>query len=696
MGKVVALGALALSLAAAAAPTASARPGDCVPVRAVFYESSDWQRLAQGLGANPSPCADYVVTVPALAADKTQLVPGRAAAVRAQGPNFHACAEINYSAWQSWVSSTGNSWYSAGVEARRRMAAAGFDVSSGDTWCLNELSSAVRTNTGAARQNVRDLIRGLYEGDGTPVKGIVFAVGVGQSSVSFPTYKATMESWLQDQNFWADMTAYVGDFFQEAYGDVRNYAVAGADPATRAGFLNAFLQHPLALAEAPGAPITVAAARNFLAGAYGPLANASWAWRSSYGYTAVGSDVMADYISAETYAMRLAGEPRLGFAWNPLNSQGLSASDFAAQVGALLARLAGSIHETDGGIPSQACEATGCSAVVPGAAPVTGWSTFSTWTPTVAAFTSLPVNLPTATPSGPMTIQLQTGGVATTLPNPSTLTITSSSPGGSFSTSPAGPWSPSLTLTLPPWTGTTTFYMEDTDAGTPRVTANLDGQVTSQVETIAAPAPATTTAPPPPPPPATVTQVAFTPIAGRLHVGVRVTDGAGQPLEARLSLALLRGTSPFASTSGHTRPDGWFALTAFPRLERGCYRAVVRSLTASGHRWDGSSPARTYCVRFLPMHVAAIAFGRRNGHLRVGVRVVDDAGRVVLARVAVRIERHAATYASGAGRAASNGWFALTAAPRHARGCFRATVTSLAAAGYRWDGAGAAKTACLP
>src|SRR4051812_43585366 len=222
MTKQSALAALALSLAAVLVPASTARSTDCRPVRAVFYTSSDWQRLAQGLAADPSPCATYVVTIPALAADKTVTVNNRAAAVHALG--LDAAAEINYTAWQRWVGSTGNSWYVAGQEARRRMAAAGFDVSQGDTWALNELSSAVRTNTGSARQNVRDLVRGLYEGDGSvaPVKGIVFAVGPSQNSVSFPQYRANLEAWFQDQNFWADMSSYVGDFFQEVYGDVRN------------------------------------------------------------------------------------------------------------------------------------------------------------------------------------------------------------------------------------------------------------------------------------------------------------------------------------------------------------------------------------------------------------------------------------------------------------------------------------------
>ena len=77
------------------------------------------------------------------------------------------------------------------------MAAQGFDVAAGDTWAINESSSAVRTGAGAARQNLRDLVRGLYTGaGGTAVKGIVFVVGVGQTGTSLSTYKGTLQLWF--------------------------------------------------------------------------------------------------------------------------------------------------------------------------------------------------------------------------------------------------------------------------------------------------------------------------------------------------------------------------------------------------------------------------------------------------------------------------------------------------------------------
>ena len=152
------------------------RTADCRPLRAVFYTATDWLRLTTKLAATASPCAQYYISVPPLVADKSQLRANEASRIRALGPAFHALAEINVTGWTAWVASNGGSWYQAGVEARRRMATAGYDVNAGDTWALNELSSAVRQGTGNARANMRAFLNGLYDGDGTlpAARGTVF------------------------------------------------------------------------------------------------------------------------------------------------------------------------------------------------------------------------------------------------------------------------------------------------------------------------------------------------------------------------------------------------------------------------------------------------------------------------------------------------------------------------------------------
>ena len=295
---------------------------DCRPLRGVFYAQTDWLRLATTLAANASPCAQYSISVPPVVADKTRFRPDQAQRIRALGPSIHALAEIHFSAWQKWVASTGSSWYQAGGEARRRMAAAGYDVGAGDTWALNEVSSAARRGDGNARTNLRELLRGLYDagGEGPPTRGVVFIVGIGQRA-PVATYKARTQEWLSDSAFWSDMNAYVGDWSQEVYGDVRSYAAPGAPLANRRDALVEFLRHQDLLAAAGGAVSGTANA--FFGNAGSALANAAWQWGSAYGWTLVDQTLMQQYVSTEVYALRNHGAragratDRFGFAWAP-------------------------------------------------------------------------------------------------------------------------------------------------------------------------------------------------------------------------------------------------------------------------------------------------------------------------------------------------------------------------------------------
>ena len=588
-----------LAVAAAAVTVMPGQAGartldDCRPLRALFYASSGSLGLAQALAANASPCAQYYVSVPPLSADKTQMRSGTAGPIRALGANIHALAEVNVTAWQGWVTSTGSSWYQAGVEARRRMAAAGFDVAAGDTWAVNELSSAVRVGSGTSRQDMRDLVHGLYDGDGgPPAKGVVFATGIGQPTASLDTYKARLESWLQDAAFWGDMSAYVSDYLQEAYGDVRDYAVPGADVPTRVGYLNAYLEHVLQLARA--GPGTAAPAAGYLATSYAALANAAWAWTSGFGFTAVSSDVMQDYVSAQVAAMRAYdaslgwSADRIGFAWDPSNSLGLSTADFNAQLAAIQARLAAAVAADD------ACAPPWCTASVDGAAFTPAWGAFGTWTATTAGFASAPQTVTAGTPSGAMSVQLQIGPIATPLPFDTTVTLSSTSPGGSFSTSASGPWSPTLALTVPAGAASAAFYMLDSQPGTPTVTASLDGVGTTQVEVVNAPAPrlalgnggnAVTYA------------LGGVPVA--VDPALTVSDGASPTLSSA-SVALTTGLDPgdvlsAAATPGITATYATGTLTLSGTAPVAAYQAALQSVVFSGTTTAGGTRSLLWTV----------------------------------------------------------------------------------------------------
>src|SRR4030095_6007646 len=106
--------------------TSAPLQGNCRPLRAIFYAQTDWLRLATRLAAQPSPCAQYYVSVAPLAASKKTLRNGEGEEIRATGPTFHALAEIPWTGWRLWIAANNSTWFDAGVEARRRMAAAGF------------------------------------------------------------------------------------------------------------------------------------------------------------------------------------------------------------------------------------------------------------------------------------------------------------------------------------------------------------------------------------------------------------------------------------------------------------------------------------------------------------------------------------------------------------------------------------------
>jgi hypothetical protein len=566
---------------------------DCKPLRAVFYTESDWLRLATKLAASASPCAQYWISIPPLAADKTKFRYDQPWRIRALGPNFHVLAEINYTGWSKWVAANGSTWFDAGVEARRRMAASGFDVASGDTWALNELSSAVRRGVGVARQNARDFLRGLYTGDGSapPVKGVVWNIGISQTNGDLVTYKVNLQDWYGDTAFWQDMSAYVSDWSQELYGDVGAYAVAGSSLAQRVDHLDDFLGHQLALAAA--APAADGAAQTFLAAATTPLANAAWIWTDGFGNTNVPVATMQDYVSAQIDALRTLDarlglpQDRFGFAWAPRNVNNAAwTAQYTAQSGQLLDRLAAAIRDSAAN-PALACTGT-CTTTLAGAAFTEGWKTFAAWSPPELALVGgAPGTLTAGTVSAPISVGLETDGVSDPQGTDLTVTLTSSSATGAFSMSAVGPWTPSLTLTIP--AGTTTspsFYYTDTSVGSAILTAT-DASGTR------APAGAAVTVAAPT---VRVTSLAYSLQGRHLVVTAQALDATSSPVAgAALSLVVRRGSSRFATLAGTTGTDGNVILRSAKNVARGCYSSTVQSVAANGLTWDGQTPVNQFC-----------------------------------------------------------------------------------------------------
>jgi hypothetical protein len=381
----------ATELALVAAKGAEALRRNCrFHAEVTFYAANDWTRLAQTLAAEATHCADYYISIPPLANDKTVPRSGQAGRIRELGPRFHAMAEANLSGWQAWVIANGKTWVEAGREFRRRMATAGYDVALGDLWAMNEVPSSVRQNAGQSRRNLLDFLKGLSEGDGTqPTKGLVFATGLGQRTQNLSVYLNNMRGWLADGPFWSEVAGYVRFWTQEVYGDVRAWGVPREPLMNRARHQIDYLLHPLFLAEAGGESSAAAAA--FLRGGYVSLANAAWRWAGSFGNTDVDDVLMRHYLSEQVHAIRhdagthpAAGpQGRIGFAWAQQNL-GLPAPAFVAATAGLQQRLASSFaHAYAQGASSQmgACGPPGehvwCEGSLDGAAFNEGWSVFS-------------------------------------------------------------------------------------------------------------------------------------------------------------------------------------------------------------------------------------------------------------------------------------------------------------------------------
>jgi len=345
-------------------------------------------------------CRQWYVGVPLLAGDKTSFHPGvsnEIASIHTRGSNFHALAEFHWGTWRQWVEDNGKTWYEAGVEFRRRMDAAGFDVHLGDsdTWAINELPSTLvhsddpSVTVQQVRENAMDAIRGLFEGPGNDVnkKGVVYRAGVGQDYTdtgAMTLSKQRAEAWLMDSAFWSSMSQHVRWWAEETYADPLDECVPGTITATRASHIQDYVFHIPELAEA--GPATTA--RTFFRKTFTPLLDAAWKAPLGYGRNDISADSFGMHASTQVYAVRawqnqhpLYGR-RLGFAWAPKPT---STAD-AAEVPVIGKRIGNAIDDAfvPGHGASYACSPSGaytnCVCSVSGSQFIETWANvYSSW-----------------------------------------------------------------------------------------------------------------------------------------------------------------------------------------------------------------------------------------------------------------------------------------------------------------------------
>jgi len=395
-------------------------PANCrLHAEAIFWTASDWPTLADAFAADPSPCADYYISIPPLAADKKRLRVLQDDVVRAHGARIHPVAEVTLggvTGWANWVTGApGRTWFDAGVEFRNRMADAGYRFDLGETWFLNEFDRSTRLDQAPyTRTAMRDLLRGLYDGGGTlaPATGIV-EIGIVYTHQNIPNvaqYKEDTKSWLEDATFWQDVGPRIRFLAKETYPDGRFWGVASSSRHERIEHLTQYMEHFLNLAEA--GPPELDGVREFLSRAYLSLGSATWnakapesftpPFSAGHGWTLeLSLDEMLHFVSEQVYAVRHfagshpQGAPagRLGFSWQPTNNATsergpLPGPEFEAAKQAIAARLASAIHyayRQGGASPEGACappdsgEDWCTGGDVAGATFTDAWQVFESW-----------------------------------------------------------------------------------------------------------------------------------------------------------------------------------------------------------------------------------------------------------------------------------------------------------------------------
>jgi len=477
------------------------------------------------------------------------------------------------------------------------------------------------------------------------------------------------------------MNAYVSDWAQEVYGDVRSYAAPGSSVIQRRDTLTDYLEHPDLLAAAGGA--VAGTANAFLSQTASPLGSAAWQWDGSFGWTLVDAPLMQQFVSAQVYAMRShdasSGQPedRWGFAWAPRNPGSVPKNEFASAAGAVLDRLGAAIRDSGADSPTDpgvlACGPAGknlwCGGDLSGAALTPSWATFRAWSPTTLTFVTPPPTVVAGGVSTPITIQPQVAGVAARPQTPLAVTITTSSPTGMLATSAAGPFAPTVTVQLAPGAfSTVQVYYEDTTSGTATLTASASGAVAgTQALTVSG---------------AAAVSLQIEPGSATLPLGATATfsavgvDAFGNPIPSLSAAWTLAPGSPgaLAPTSGPST-----TYTASGRIGKG---QVVATVTTPTGPLTATAP-----VTVTPppvVRVAAIRYGVRNKTLNVYVTVVDARGRrVPNAAVTVYLYRNGKLYARAGGRTVGG---RMTFTRPASWGTYRAVVKQVTATGLRWNG----------
>jgi hypothetical protein len=304
-----------------------------------------------------------------------------------------------------------------------------------------------------------------------------------------------------------------------------------------------------------------------------------------------------------------------------------------------------------------------CVGDVEGAVHTEAWKSFRGWTQAVLRFATPTQTITAGTVSATSVSLVTSSGAAVNNKAPLAVTLSSSSPQGRFSTSPTGPWTSTLALTLAPGTAGVGFHYQDTRAGTHVLTASAaNASSATQTVTVA---------------PAAAAKVAVTPASGEVpargqrRFAATATDAYGNAVQATFAWTVTPATLGTIKGSGSTA-----TFTAARLIRGGTVVATAGSIAGS---------ARVTVTR-AQLRIGSVQYRRVRNGLRVTVTAVDGARRPVSqAAVSVLVKRDGRRHFTGRAATGPSGR-TFYRVPARGGGCLVATVRKVSAAGFAWNG----------
>jgi hypothetical protein len=252
---------------------------------------------------------------------------------------------------------------------------------------------------------------------------------------------------------------------------------------------------------------------------------------------------------------------------------------------------------------------------------------------------------------------LQVAGTTRPDTQPVTVTLTSSSPQGSFSASPSGPWTATLNLQIPVGSTDASFYYRDTKAGGATISAAALGRAgIQQIETVK---------------PGSLATLNVTPVSASLVSGASRRFSASGADAYGNAIAV---SPTWSATSGTLSPRSG----ASTRFKAGAPGNATVTATA-GTRVGRATVKVTRSVR-----VSRISYSFIRNRLVVKLAVVDSRRlRVPHASVRFSLRRNGRWVAAASVRADSRGLATFAHAAR--QGCYSVRIARITAKGFAWN-----------